>query len=330
MSVTAERKADHLRAAAAPGVLHAGGPGLEGVRLRHRALPGRDLREVDLTAELLGRQLGAPLMISAMTGGTAEAAAVNRELLRAAAEHGVAMTFGSGRALLDDAALRETYAPLRAGRPPLLLANLGAVGLEPERAARVVDMLDADGLSIHLNPIQEAIQPEGDTAFGDARDRIAAVVAALAPLPVVVKEVGFGMDAADVVALRDAGVAAVDVAGAGGTNWALVEGQRDPAAADVAAAFADWGVPTARALRAARDAAPDLPIIASGGIADGVAAATCLALGATAVGIARPLLLAARDNRAGQALLTIAHQLRIATWAAGAPSAAALAPEHLQ
>jgi isopentenyl-diphosphate delta-isomerase len=151
-------------------------------------------------------------------------------------------------------------------------------------------------------------------------------------VPVVVKEVGFGLDPADVRALRDAGVAAVDVAGAGGTNWALVEGRRDARAGRVAAAFADWGRPTASALSEARAVAPDLPLIASGGVADGVDAATCLALGADAAGMARPLLLAAAagPDAAEELLDDVIAQLRIATWLAGAPSTAALGLEHLQ
>ncbi|HSD79698.1 MAG TPA: type 2 isopentenyl-diphosphate Delta-isomerase [Solirubrobacteraceae bacterium] len=328
------RKADHLRIAAAPGVLHRRAAGLDDVRLRHRALPERDLADVRLDAELLGARLAAPLVVSAMTGGTRAAALVNARLGRAAAEQRVAMTLGSGRALLEDRSLLPTYRAGRPGdRPPLLLANLGAVQLAgragPERAEELVDLLQADGLSVHLNPIQEAVQPEGEPAFGGVAERIAATVARLAPRPVVVKEVGFGMDAADVVLLRDAGVAAVDVAGAGGTNWALVEGRRDARAGDVAEAFADWGVATVDALLAARAAAPGLPVIASGGVRDGVQAAKCLALGARAAGMARPLLQAAQEDRAGAALATAVEQLRIATWAAGAPSADALGHEHL-
>ncbi|MCW3012128.1 MAG: type 2 isopentenyl-diphosphate Delta-isomerase, partial [Solirubrobacterales bacterium] len=236
-----DRKADHLRIAAEPGVLGSAGTGLEALRLRHRALPGRDLADVVLETRLLGVRLQAPLFVSAMTGGTADAERINRDLARAATEHGVALTLGSGRPLLDDPDLLRTYRS--AARPPLLLANLGAAQLDPERAARLVDLLGADGLSIHLNPVQEAVQPEGTPAFAGTLERVAAIVAALDPLPVVVKEVGFGMDAADVDLLRGAGVAAVDVAGAGGTNWATIEGRRDPRAAAVAAAFGDWGVP---------------------------------------------------------------------------------------
>jgi isopentenyl-diphosphate delta-isomerase len=318
----ATRKAEHLLIAAEPGVTHLSGPGLDGVRLRHRALPGRDLADVSLAVDLLGARLEAPLVISAMTGGTDEAAAINAELARAAAEHGVAMVLGSGRALLDDPSLLATYRS--AARPPLLLGNLGAAGLEPGRAARLVELLGADGLSVHLNPVQEAVQPEGQASFGDALERIAATAEALAPLPVLVKEVGFGMDVEDVALLAGAGVAAVDVAGAGGTNWATIEGRRDAHAGAVAAAFGDWGVPTAKSLIGAVATVPDLPVLASGGLRDGVDVAKCLALGARAGGIARPLLVAAQGGRASAALAVVVEQLRIAVWACGSPSAAAM------
>jgi isopentenyl-diphosphate Delta-isomerase len=328
-----ERKAEHLRIAAQPGVEHAGGSGLDAVRLRHRALPERDLATVSLETELLGHRLGAPLVVSAMTGGTDEAGELNQRLTRAAAEHAIALVLGSGRRLLDDPDLLRTYRPADAERPPLLLANLGAAQIRgaggAERAERIVDLLDADGLSIHLNPIQEAVQPEGEPDFSGVLDGIAAAVARLAPRPVVVKEVGFGLDGEDVAALAAAGVAGVDVAGAGGTNWALIEGRRDPRAGAVASAFAGWGVPTATAVASARAAAPALPLIASGGLRDGVEIAKCLALGARACGLARPFLVAAQADRAGEAVAAVLAQLRIATWAAGAPAAAALGSEHL-
>jgi isopentenyl-diphosphate delta-isomerase len=329
-----ERKAEHLRIAAEPGIEHAGGSGLANVRLRHRALPGRDLADVSLRCELLGAVLGAPLLISAMTGGTEQAGEVNARLAAAAAEHRIALVLGSGRALLDDPALLPTYRPPGGPRPPLLLANLGAAQVRgpaaPARAERLVELLDADGLSIHLNPVQEAVQPEGEPVFSGVLEGIETIVARLAPRPVVVKEVGFGMDAEDVRALARAGVAAVDVAGAGGTNWALIEGRRDPHAAAVAAAFAGWGVPTTDALAAALDAAPGLPAIASGGLGDGVDVAKALALGARAAGLARAFLVAAQADRASEAVATVIAQLRVATWAAGAPAAAALGREHLR
>jgi isopentenyl-diphosphate delta-isomerase len=267
-----------------------------------------------------------------MTGGTPEAETINARLARAACEHGLPLVLGSGRPLLDDPGRLRTYRS--ADRPPLLLCNLGAAQVRapegPARAEQLVELLDADGLTIHLNPIQEAVQPEGETDFAGVADGIAAVVAHLAPVPVVVKEVGFGLDAADVALLRDAGVAAIDVAGAGGTNWALVEGRRQASAESVAAAFAEWGVPTAESLADARATAPDLPLIASGGLRDGVDAAKALALGASAAGLARVFLLAALADQASEAAGTLVRQLRVAVWAAGAASAGELSAIHLR
>jgi isopentenyl-diphosphate Delta-isomerase len=326
------RKADHLRIAAGPDVAHTGGTGFEHLRLRHRALPQRDLADVSLDTELLGARLGAPLIVSAMTGGTEEAAVINARLGRAACEHQLGLVLGSGRALLEDPSLLSTYRS--ADRPPLLLGNLGAAQVRlrdaHSRAERLIDLLGADGLAIHLNAIQEAVQPEGEPRFAGVVEGIAAVAAHLAPLPVVVKEVGFGMDGADVTLLREAGVAAVDLAGAGGTNWALVEGRREERAGRVAAAFADWGVPTADALVEARAAAPELALIASGGLRDGVDAAKALALGAGAAGLARAFLLGARADAASETAATLVRQLRIAVWAAGAASASELSPAHLR
>jgi isopentenyl-diphosphate delta-isomerase len=328
-----DRKSEHLRIAAEAGVEHDTGTGLAHVRLRHRALPERDLRDVQLETHVLGHTLAAPLLVSAMTGGTPEAAVINRRLLEAAAENGLALMLGSGRPLLEDPELLRTYRPDGAERPPLLLANLGASQLRGAagavRAERVVELLGADGLTVHLNPLQEAIQPEGQAAFDGVLAGIAAAVERLSPLPVVVKEVGFGLSGADVAALREAGVAAVDVAGAGGTNWALVEGIRDERAAGVAAAFADWGLGTVQAVREAVAAAPGVAVIASGGLRDGVDCAKCLALGAVLGGMARPLLLAARTDRVHDAVATLVHQLRIATWLTGAARSSDLGREHL-
>lgn len=332
---TSRRKDDHLRAAADDASLHHEATGLRAFRLRHRALPGRDLADVTLATTLLGRCLGAPLLVSCMTGGSERARTVNERLAAVAADAGLAMGLGSGRALLEDPELLPTFRT--SARPPLLLANLGAVqlrlGVDPAAVERLVDLVEADALALHLNPVQEAVQPEGDTEFGGLTDAIAAVVERLAPRPVVVKEVGFGLAPADVAELLDAGVAAVDVAGAGGTNWALVEGQRDPRARAVAAAFRDWGWPTVTSLGAAVELAGPrgVPVIASGGIGDGVEAAIALALGASAVGMARPFLLAALEGHAEtQALAeTVVSQLRTAVWATGVASPADLHRDHL-
>jgi isopentenyl-diphosphate delta-isomerase len=254
--------------------------------------------------------------------------------MQAAAAQGVGIVLGSGRRLLEDPETLRTYRPDASERPPLLLANLGAAQVRGRegswRAEEVVDLLGADGLCIHLNPLQEAVQPEGQPDFSGVLDGIAAAVQRLGSRPVVVKEVGFGLDHDDVSALRSIGVQAIDVAGAGGTNWALIEGLRDDRAGDIASAFADWGTPTVQALADARVAAGGLPLIASGGLRDGVDIAKCIALGATAAGIARPFLVAAQEDRATEAVAAVVEQLRIATWLAGAASAQELSGEHLR
>ncbi len=327
------RKDDHLVLAAREDALHAAGTGLRSYRLRHRALPGRDLADVDMATPFLGVRLRAPLIVSAMTGGTERARVVNERLAAAAARLGLAMALGSGRALLEDPSLLPTYRT--PARPPLLLANLGAVqlrlGLAAVDAERLVELVGADGLILHLNPVQEAVQPGGDTTFGGLADAIGDLVVRLAPRPVIVKEVGFGLDPRDVELLVSAGVAAVDVAGAGGTNWATVEGGRDARAGALATAFRDWGWPTAAAIREAGAVArpAGVPVVGSGGITDGVEAAIALALGASVVGVARPFLLAALDDRADEVLSTFVEQLRIAVWATGSASPAELGPEHL-
>ncbi|MDO9355459.1 MAG: alpha-hydroxy-acid oxidizing protein, partial [Solirubrobacteraceae bacterium] len=192
---TAARKDDHLRIAATTRALHAGGNGLDRHRLIHRAMPGRDLDQVDLATSLLGRPLDAPVVISAMTGGTPAAGVINARLAEAAARHGVALALGSGRALLRDPRLLSTY--VGPARPPLLIANIGAPQLLEadglDEAERLVDLLDADAIAVQLNPLQEAIQPEGQTSFSGLVERIAALCGRLEGMPVVVKEVGFGI-----------------------------------------------------------------------------------------------------------------------------------------
>lgn len=326
MGTGAQRKADHLRFAARTEALHAGTAGLSAIRLRHRALPERDLDDVSTATSFLGRELGVPLLVSAMTGGAAESSVVNSRLMAAAAAIGAAWSWGSGRQLLRDNTLLETYVETsRSRRPPLVIANLGATQVRdddgPEHAAQLVEMLGADALFVHLNPLQEAIQPEGETDFSGVLDAIGRLVERLDPIPIGVKEVGFGLAPEDVLALHGVGVAAVDVAGAGGTNWALIEGMRSEDCGRVAAAFDSWGNPTVEALIAARRAVDaDFPIVASGGLRDGVDVAKCLALGADLGGFARPALLAAQADTADAWLANVARQLQIATWLVGAAS----------
>ena len=331
-NATPSRKAEHLRInlerdVGAKGV----DAGFDAYRFTHRALPEIDLSEIDLSAELFGRKLAAPLLISCMTGGTHAARRINRRLARVAQEHGFAMGLGSGRALVESPGALETFDVRSLAPGVALLANLGAVQLNKgygvEECRRLVELLHADALVLHLNPLQEALQPEGDTCFSGLLEKIAALCNQ-AEFPIAVKEVGWGIAAADVRALVDAGVAAVDVAGAGGTSWSEVERYRitEPWRARVAGAFASWGIPTAQAVIDARAAVPDATLIASGGIRNGLDVAKALALGADMVGIAGPFLRAADESldAAHDLARELVETLRIAMFCTGARTPRAL------
>jgi isopentenyl-diphosphate delta-isomerase len=330
--VLASRKADHLRICLEESVRpKSTRTGLERYRFVHQALPEIDLEQVELQTLLFGRTLNAPLLVASMTGGTQAARAVNRHLAEAAAALGVGMGVGSQRAAIESPEWVDTYRVRDVAPDILLLANLGAVQLNlsytVEHCQQAVDMIEADALVLHLNPLQEALQPGGDTRFQGLLTKIEAVCRALA-VPVVVKEVGYGLSAKAARQLASAGVSALDVAGAGGTSWSEVERLRAPDASHdrVAAQFADWGIPTADALRAVRDCELGLPLIASGGIESGIDVAKCLALGADAVSVAwpllRPALLSAQN--VVQVLEIIVEALRVAMFCVGAPNVAAL------
>jgi isopentenyl-diphosphate delta-isomerase len=327
-----DRKAEHIRInleedVAAKGVT----TGFERYRFVHRALPDIDLDSVSLETSFLGRRLRAPLLFSCMTGGTVRARQINRTLAAAAQRHGVAMGLGSCRVLLERPDVLATFAVRDLCPDVPLFANLGAVqlnlGVGAAACRRIVDLLEADALVLHLNPLQEALQPEGNTGFAGLLGRIETLCASL-ETPVLVKEVGWGIAPDLVAALFDAGVAAVDVAGAGGTSWSEVERHRiaDPVRARVAAAFADWGLPTADAIRLAREAVPGGALIASGGIRSGVDAAMAIALGADLVGSAGSMLRAADagEEALDAAVTEMTDTLRIAMFCAGAANVAGL------
>jgi isopentenyl-diphosphate delta-isomerase len=327
-----QRKADHIRVNLEENVdFPRLTTGLERYRFVHQALPELDLDAVDTSLALFGRTLRAPLLISSMTGGTERARELNLRLAEAAQAHGLAMGLGSQRAALEDPATADTFR-VRAAAPDILLfANLGAVqlnyGYGIDEARRAVAMVEADGLYLHLNALQEAVQPEGDTRWSGLLNRIEALCRA-SDVPVLAKEVGWGLSERAARQLADAGIAALDVAGSGGTSWSEVEYHRAPTAfhARVARAFADWGTPTAETLLAARRAAPDLPVFASGGLRDGIDVAKCIALGATLGGMAGPFLRAAAESEDAldETVRVIVAQLRIAMFAAGAGDLAAL------
>ncbi len=299
--------------------------GFDAVTFVHCALPEISLAEVDLATRFLGKPLKAPLLISSMTGGPVASERINAHLAEAAQALGIALGVGSQRIALGAGGAGGLGADLRRRAPDiLLLANLGAAqlgrGYGLDEARRAVEMIGADALILHLNPLQEAIQPGGDQDWRGLVDRIGALAGAL-EVPVVVKEVGFGLSADIARRLAGCGVAALDVAGAGGTNWALVEGARGIGATRaIASAFADWGIPTARAVREVRAACPDLPLIASGGIRHGVDAAKALRLGADLVGQAAGVLAAAVTSTEAvvEHFSVMEAQLRIACFCTGA------------
>jgi isopentenyl-diphosphate delta-isomerase len=299
---TARRKADHIRInleedTQFPRLT----TGLEDYRFTHQALPELDLDKIDLSANIFGKRLDAPLLISSMTGGTQEAAQINRRLAEAAQASSIAMGVGSQRAAIEDPSLAATFQIRDVAPDILLFANLGAVqlnyGYGPDECQRAVDMLEADALILHLNPLQEAVQPEGDTNWAGLLGKIETVCKALS-VPVIGKEVGWGISEKVARQLVEAGVGGLDVAGSGGTSWSEVEYHRAPTAfhAQVARSFADWGLPTAESVQQARRTAPDVLLIASGGLRDGIDVAKCIALGADLAGLAGPFLHAAAES----------------------------------
>ncbi|MCB9574859.1 MAG: type 2 isopentenyl-diphosphate Delta-isomerase [Kofleriaceae bacterium] len=334
------RKAEHLEVAASGAADFVRSTLLEDVHLVHQALPERALADVDLGVELVGKRLRAPLVVTGMTGGTGEAAAINRAIARAAGAVGVAFGVGSQRAMAEHPELEASFQVRDAAPDVVLFGNVGVVqaaAMGADRVAELAARIGADAMAIHLNPGQELIQARGDRDFTGALDTIRRVVDALGArgLPVLVKETGCGLSAQAAVALRGAGVDTVDVAGAGGTSWVAVEARRAVAGGDAAALgeeLWDWGVPTAVATVAAR--AAGLTVIASGGIRSGLDVARALALGATAGGMAAPVLRAHQaggEDGARQLLERVVTSVRTIVLLTGGGRAAdlAAAPRHL-
>lgn len=301
---TQNRKADHLRVCLEDDVqFNQTTSGLEKYRFVHCCLPELDQNEINLETPFLNHSLGAPILISSMTGGTELAKTINYRLAAIAQEYRLAMGVGSQRVAIEKPDVADTFAIRAIAPDALLFANLGAVQLNyrygVEECLRAVDVLRADALILHLNPLQEAVQTRGDRNFRGLIDRIAQVCEKL-PVPVIAKEVGNGISGAMAQKLIEAGVSAIDVAGAGGTSWAKVESgrARDPKQQRLGQTFADWGIPTAQCIGEVRSIAPTIPLIASGGLRTGVDIAKAIALGADLAGLALPFLQAAHDSEA--------------------------------
>ena len=305
--------------------------GFERYRLPYNALTQTSLAAIDLRTRFLGRRLAAPVLIGAMTGGAELARTINRNLAAAAQKLGVGLMLGSQRVMLGDDAAADAAAAsfeVRDLAPDvLLIGNIGVAQISDRTTpliGRALERIGADALAVHFNPLQEAMQDNGDTDFTGTLDSLRRLVAGL-DCPVMVKEVGHGIGAHAAAQLRGIPIAAVDVAGAGGTSWARVEqvvryGEvRYPA-------IADWGVPTAQALLEVREALPGVPVMASGGIRSGMDAATALAMGADVVAIARPLLAPAIESSAAvvDVLGGVIEELRVCLHGCGATDLARL------
>ena len=319
-----QRKADHIKINLERDVRSALTTGLENYRFIHEALPELDLEQIDTNLSLFGKQLAAPILISSMTGGTAEAESINLRLAEAAQEMKIAMGVGSQRAAIEDLDQAKTFQVRRVAPDILLFANLGAVqlnygyGLEQCRLA--VDMIEADALILHLNLLQEAVQDAGDTNFAGLAGKIEEICKKL-DVPVIAKEVGWGISERTAKLLADCGVAAIDVAGAGGTSWSQVEMHRAPDefTRDLAATFVGWGIPTADSILNVKRATPEMTVFASGGIKDGLDIAKCIALGATLGGMAGQFLKAAAvsTKSAVQMMKLTKRQIEVTMLAAG-------------
>lgn len=303
-ATTQSRKADHIRICLEEQVqCQSVTNGLEKYRFRHACLPELNVDEIDVSTSFLGKFLGAPILISSMTGGTDTAAMINQRLAEVAQHFKLAMGVGSQRVAVEKPQVVDSFAIRQYAPDALLFANLGAVQLNydygVQQCLQIIDMLAADALILHLNPLQECIQPRGDKKFRGLLDKINDLCSKL-PIPVIAKEVGNGISAKMAEKLLAAGVQAIDVAGAGGTSWALVESERaqTPQQRRLGRTFADWGIPTAECITEIRQIAPQIPLIASGGLRHGLDAAKAIALGANLAGFAMPFLQAAADSEA--------------------------------
>ena len=303
-AATQSRKADHIRICLEEDVqFQQTTNGLERYRFTHCCLPELNLDEIDISTTFLGKQLGAPLLISSMTGGTEQAGIINHRLAEVAQHYKIAMGVGSQRVAVEKPQVADTFAVRKYAPDVLLFANLGAVQLNYsyglDQCLRIIDILEADALILHLNPLQECIQPKGDKNFKALLDKISILCSKL-PVPVIAKEVGNGISSAMAEKLIAAGVKAIDVAGAGGTSWAKVESERAENSLQrrLGSTFADWGLPTAECITSIRAIARDVPLIASGGLRHGLDIAKALALGADIAGLAMPFLQAAAVSEA--------------------------------
>lgn len=309
------RKRDHIRIALDPRAQSSRAAGLDAIELIHEALPDLDFKDIDISTDFKGRSLSAPFFISSMTAGHEKGREINLALARLSERRGLLMGVGSQRRELENSEASREWKDVRKQAPrACLVGNIGiaqAIRVPTDRIRALVDGLEASALFIHLNPLQECLQPEGTPQFKGGLEAIARLVEEL-PVPIVVKETGCGISLATMKRLNSTGVFAVDVSGLGGTHWGRVEERRlakSDFRADAAPAFQDWGIQTAQSLIEGSEAGFDFQLWASGGIRTGLDVAKCVAIGAKMVGLAHPWLEAAVRSDSDAALDKLADKL---------------------
>jgi len=330
MSDIARRKSDHLDLAIAGDVGFRRTTSLfECIRLVHNALPELRFADITLTTTVLGKPLRAPLLIAGMTGGTERAGHINQELAAVAEHRGLAFGLGSQRPMLLDATVARTFQVRGVAPTALLLGNIGVVQATQASRQQLVDLVagvDADALCVHLNPAMELIQTDGDRDFRGCLERLGELASDF-PVPIVAKETGCGLSAQVAKRLREHGVRHADVSGAGGTSWVALEAQRNPPPQSaLGEQFSEWGIPTAASV-ALVSAQGFETVFATGGVSSGLEVAKAIALGATAAGIARPVLQALESGgprRVHELFDTVERELRVAMFLVGAADLAAL------
>jgi len=328
---TEKRKAEHIRICLEQKAqARKATAGFEDIQLIHRALPEVDRQKISLSTSFLGKKFSAPLIVGAMTGGTEEATKINASIAEAVEKLGLGMGVGSQRAAIEDKKLEKTYAITRKKAPSaFLIANIGGVqlvhGYGLKEVKKVVEMIDADAVAVHLNALQEAVQPEGQTNFKGILTKIGEIAGEL-DKPVIVKETGCGISAEDAKALESAGVKAIDVGGVGGTSFAAVEYYRSTNQSNMGEVFWDWGIPTAVSLIETTQTVK-IPVIAAGGVRSGLDIARSLALNASLGSISQPMLeVAVKGAKETEELLSyLFDELRSAMFLVGAENLESLA-----
>lgn len=336
LSNIGNRKNNHLEINIHQDVKSSNTTGLEKFRLIHSALPEIDLADVDASVNLFGRRLSYPLQISSMTGGTKRALKINRILAGAAETHGIAIGVGSQRIGIEDRSKMDSFRVREFAPNALIFANLGTVqlnyGFTSAKYNLAVEAIEADALIMHLNPLQEALMDNGNTNFSKLLKKIEDICKK-SSVPVIVKEVGWGINCIVAKKLYDAGVSAIDVAGAGGTSWSEVEKIRaeDTIRKKVAEGFKGWGIPTADAIADIRKLEKNKLLFASGGILNGIDIIKCIALGADLCGIARPLLLRAVESEQSlnEYLSVVTRQIKVTMFAIGAQNISEISEDKI-